>query len=284
MRSRLVAVALCCAIPAVARSHSVQPARTSSYAVELVDEAGVPLPTFDHRGRTYVLGAAGARYLVRVRNTSPRRVEVVASVDGRDVVDGRPAAFEKRGYLVEPYGAVTIDGFRLADDAVAAFRFGAVSRSYAARMGDARDVGVIGVAVFTERVPPRKPPLALPEPGEPRERASAPESRDRASAKAAPAAPSRGEAPASAERPGLGTEFGEEHRSVVERAPFVRESARPAAVLSLRYDDRDGLLALGIDVDRRWRTSANDRALREAADPFRGERFAQPPPGWRPAP
>jgi len=55
-------------------------------------------------------------------------------------------------------------------------------------------------------------------------------------------------------------------------------------VLSLRYDDRDGLLALGIDVDRRWRTSANDRALREAADPFRGERFAQPPPGWRPAP
>ena len=281
MRSRLVAVALCCAIPAVARSHSVQPARTSSYAVELVDEAGVPLPTFDHRGRTYVLGAAGARYLVRVRNASPRRVEVVASVDGRDVVDGRPAAFEKRGYLVEPYGAVTIDGFRLADDAVAAFRFGAVSRSYAARMGDARDVGVIGVAVFTERVPPRKPPLALPEP---RERASAPESRDRASAKAAPAAPSRGEAPASAERPGLGTEFGEEHRSVVERAPFVRENARPAAVLSLRYDDRDGLLALGIDVDRRWRTSANDRALREAADPFSNERFAQPPPGWRPAP
>jgi hypothetical protein len=279
MRSTLVAVALaCCAIPAVARSHSDRPARAGPYAVELVDESGVPLPTFDHRGRTYVLGAAGGRYLMRVRNTSARRVEVVASVDGRDVVDGRPAAFEKRGYLVEPYGAVTIDGFRLGDDSVAAFRFGAVSRSYAARMGDARDVGVIGVAVFAERVPPRPPPLVAPEP---RERASAPESRDRAGAKASPAAPSRGEASAAAERPGLGTEFGEEHRSVVERAPFVRESARPAALLTLRYDDRDGLLALGIDVDRRWRASANDRALRESADPFRGERFAQPPPGWR---
>jgi hypothetical protein len=286
MRSSLVAVALaCCAVPAVARSHAERPARAGPYVVELVDESGVPLPTFDHRGRTYVLGAAGARYLVRVRNTSPRRVEVVASVDGRDVVDGRPAAFEKRGYLVEPYGAVTIDGFRLGDDAVAAFRFGAVSRSYAAQMGDARDVGVIGVAVFAERAQPRKPPLVSSEPRELRDRAGAKAEAAPGPARADAPAPSRGQAPAAtAERLGLGTEFGEEHRSVVERVPFVRESGRPAAVLTLRYDDRDGLLALGIDVDRRWRASADDRALREGADPFRRERFAQPPPGWRPAP
>jgi hypothetical protein len=283
MRSMLVAVAValsCGAFPAAAHSQSEQPARAGPYALEVVDEAGVLLPTFEHRGRTHVLGAAGARYLVRVRNGSARRAEVVVSVDGRDVVDGRPAAFGKRGYLVEPYGAVTIDGFRLGDDAVAAFRFGAVSRSYAAQMGDARDVGVIGVAVFPERAQPVAPPLATPD--------RDPHPRD--SASAAPAEKSRAEGAgpearsAAPARPGLGTEFGEEHRSVVERAPFTRESARPAAVLTVRYDDRDGLLALGIDVDRRWRARADERTRREDADPFRRERFAQPPPGWRPSP
>ncbi|HUL59879.1 MAG TPA: hypothetical protein VLU43_11415, partial [Anaeromyxobacteraceae bacterium] len=47
------------------------PARSGPYALEVVDEAGARLPTFEHRGRTYVLGRLGARYLLRVRNDSP---------------------------------------------------------------------------------------------------------------------------------------------------------------------------------------------------------------------
>src|SRR6266542_5252498 len=141
------------------------PARWGAYSVEAVDESGRSLPTFEHRGRTYVLGALGERYLLRFRNRSGRRVEVVASVDGRDVVDGRPASFDRRGYIVAPYGEVTIDGYRTSQASVAAFRFSSVPRSYAARKGDARDVGVVGVAVFAERVfVPPPPPYPYPYP------------------------------------------------------------------------------------------------------------------------
>ena len=270
--------------PALATTE--RPARSGPAAVELVDEGGALLPTFEHLGRTYVLGVKGQRYLLRVRNASGRRVEVVASVDGRDVIDGRPASTAKRGYVVEPYGAVTIDGFRLSDAAVAAFRFSSVPRSYASQMGDARDVGVIGVAVFGERwVPPPRRPLpygAIPDD------AYGPEARsERSEGKGAPApsaAPSLDgrRADRGLARPGLGTEFGEEHGSAVRSVGFVRASARPDAVLSLRYDDRDGLLALGVDVDGRYARGDDDAWLRESATPFRRDGFARPPPGWRP--
>ena len=39
-------------------------------------------------------------------------MEAVVSVDGRDVIDGKPADFRnKRGYLVPAWGSVDIDGF-----------------------------------------------------------------------------------------------------------------------------------------------------------------------------
>jgi hypothetical protein len=282
----LAAALLTCILPAVSRADSERPNRSGPYSFELVDESGAALPTYQYQGRTYALGTIGQRYLVRVRNHSGRRVEAVVSVDGRDVIDGRPSAWEKRGYLVEAYGQVTIDGFRLNQGSVAAFRFSSVPRSYAARMGDARDVGVIGLAVFPER--PRPQPLAAPPYPVPfRDRQSAEAESDRlSSTESAPATSGASKdkmAPDSrrAQRPGLGTEFGEEHDSRVTEVPFERATVRPEAVLAMRYDDRAGLLALGIDVDgRRW-MSSDESWMRETASPFRRNSFAEPPPGWR---
>jgi hypothetical protein len=270
------------AVPAQPRAPELQ----GPWSVDLVDEAGRLLPTFQHRGRTYVLGTRGGRYLVRVRNESGRRVEVVVSVDGRDVIDGRPASWEKRGYLVDPWGEVAIDGYRLGAESVAAFRFSTVPRSYAALTGDARDVGVIGAAVFLEQQA-RQVPLPRPAPwyeGEAQEDRSrpAPGSAKGSRADAAPAPSAASEATRDARRPGLGTEFGERHESHVQQVAFERANARPDAVLTVRYDDRPGLLALGIDLDgRRW--ARRDEAWRrETAEPFRGSPgYAEPPPGWR---
>jgi hypothetical protein len=86
-----------------------------------------------------------------VRNATDARFEIVASVDGLDVIDGRPADPVRRGYLIDPHGVLAIDGFRTSDDAVAAFRFGRVADSYAAQTGSDRNVGVIGLAIFAER-------------------------------------------------------------------------------------------------------------------------------------
>jgi hypothetical protein len=51
-------------------------------------------------------------------------------------------------------------------------------------------------------------------------------------------------------------------------------------VIGARYDDRAGLMALGIDVDGE-RTS--DARLRATAEPFPvvEQGYAEPPPGWR---
>lgn len=116
-------------------------------------DSGRFLTGFESAGRDYVVGEAGQRYVIVVQNNSSLRLEVVVSVDGLDVVDGKPAGFGKRGYLIEPQGTLEVDGFRQSESAVAAFRFGSVRNSYAAnnKKGDARNVGVIGLALFHER-------------------------------------------------------------------------------------------------------------------------------------
>ena len=53
--------------------------------------------------------------------------------------------------MVEPGGELIIDGFRQSASEVAAFRFGKVATSYAARTAGDANVGVVGVAFFAER-------------------------------------------------------------------------------------------------------------------------------------
>ena len=122
-----------------------------SLSVALVDEAGRTLPGLQANGRTLIVGADGQRYKIIVRNATTARFEIVASVDGLDVIDGKPADPNRRGYLVDPHDTLVIDGFRTSDANVAAFRFGAVSESYAARTSGDRYVGVVGLAIFSER-------------------------------------------------------------------------------------------------------------------------------------
>src|SRR5437588_53435 len=85
------------------------------------------------------------------------------SVDGRDAINGRPGDFRtNRGYLIPAWGSVDIDGWRISQSEAAAFRFSSVPHSYAAQTGSAREVGVIGVAVFPERYVPPAPARPLP--------------------------------------------------------------------------------------------------------------------------
>lgn len=118
----------------------------------LRDENGSWLTAFTAGSKNYIVGEAGRRYTIVVRNATPFRIECVISVDGLDVIDGRDASFAKRGYLVEGNKEIEVDGFRQSANSVAAFRFGSVSGSYAEQKhGESRNVGVIGLAVFNER-------------------------------------------------------------------------------------------------------------------------------------
>jgi hypothetical protein len=268
------------------------------YSVSVHDDHGRELPTFHHGGQTFVLGTYGERYNVRVENRTARRIEAVVSVDGRDVISGSVGDYvNQRGYVIAPYDQVTITGFRQSHHEVAAFRFTSPGNSYSARMGTPQNVGVIGVAVFPERA---REAIARPQP-----RSAATTGRESASGAGA----RRGDAEAreapsslgSAARDGssayrddarrakgapapypstdnLGTEYGESLSSSVEEVAFRRAHAtHPDALISLRYDDRAGLLARGIALEPK-----RPRPYRVPCGPdaFPHSRFAPPPPPY----
>jgi hypothetical protein len=122
-----------------------------AFVVSLVDEHGYGISAAQVGDKRYVVGQPGQRYKLTVQNNSPHRYEVVASVDGLDVIDGDTASFAKRGYILDPWGTVTVDGWRTGNESIAAFRFSGMEDSYADRKGDGRNIGVVGFAFFHER-------------------------------------------------------------------------------------------------------------------------------------
>ena len=299
----VVAITACSANSEGRPWHGGASASSGSYQLEITDQWGSPLRAFQHNGRTWVMGERGQRYCIKVHNHSSRRIEAVISADGRDAIDGRPGHTSKRGYLIDPHDHLLVDGFRVSLSNVATFRFSSVANSYAARMGNAREVGVIGVAIYQEYRRPRRRPRYYSKRYRPRDELGDADGARGGAAQEAPApeASAKADAPASRsggygrssksarrsaeamQRPGLGTRYGESRHAPATEVAFRRaRSWRPDRVLSLRYNDRRGLLAMGIDVDgRRWRRS--ERRRRETARPFADmqRNFAAPPPGWR---
>jgi hypothetical protein len=132
----------------------IAPARLRApFDVQILRENGENAPTYQLRDRYYVQGNVGERYVIRIVNPTPRRVEAVVTVDGLDVIDGENGDLRKRGYVVPAYGETRIEGFRTSTADVATFRFSSVGGSYAGQKGKARNVGVIAVALFEEQAP-----------------------------------------------------------------------------------------------------------------------------------
>ena len=103
-------------------------------------------------GKRFVTGRKNQTYSLVVKNICKSRLEIIMSVDGLDVLDGKTASTKKRGYIIQPGKTLVVKGFRKSSDAVAAFKFASVNSSYSNLSGKGtRNVGVIGMAVFTEK-------------------------------------------------------------------------------------------------------------------------------------
>lgn len=204
------------------------------------------LPVYRHGGRYYVAGQPGHRYQIQLRSQEDSRALGVLSVDGVNVVSGDTADWSQSGYVLEPYAATDIQGWRKSLSEVADFVFADASRSYAARTGRPENVGVIGIAVFLPRRMIRPMPMPAP--------MSAPEepiTSRRMAAPPAPAAPiaESAAAPALAKAlPGgpLGTGHGERETSEVTYTDFERASSTPNEVITVYYDTRERLIAQGV--------------------------------------
>ncbi len=73
-----------------------------------------------------------------------------------NILTGDTASYDEGGYVFDPHESYEVTGWRKSTTQIAAFTFAPLPESYAARTGRPADVGVIGMAVFNERlVPPQ---------------------------------------------------------------------------------------------------------------------------------
>jgi len=258
--------------------------------VNVIDrDTGTPLPVYRHGGDWWIAGRPGARYAIQLRNASGERVMGVLSVDGMNVITGDTAAWDQSGYVLSAWQNAQITGWRKSDAEVAAFHFTTLPHSYAARTGRPANVGVIGVAVFRERLQPPPPPIGPM--AAPMERRSAPAAGD-ATTNATGPAPREDDAQDKAAgvdhsaresavrprqaAPHLGTGHGERESAWVSHTRFERRSARPQEVISIRYDSHENLVAMGV--------IATDLPPLPHAQAFPGSassRYVPDPPAWR---
>jgi hypothetical protein len=247
--------------------------------VSIVDRStGATLPAYYHRGEYWVAGHPGARYGVMVRNRLGERLLAVAAVDGVNVLTGDTAGWDQQGYVFNAGQLYQITGWRKSNAEVAAFEFTASPNSYAERTGRPANVGVIGVALFRERLP-ELPIARWPEPA----RHSGPVPLP-APAPAAPAADAstferRAETGAAAAAPALklGTGHGQREASYVTQTEFMRLQSQPNEVIRIRYDSRENLVAMGVIRDRHPQPSSTPNPFPESA----AARYVPDPPPYR---
>lgn len=238
--------------------------------VTVIDRTtGATLPLHYSKGQYWVAGAPGARYAIAIRNKMGERVMAVTSVDGVNVLNGATASWDQTGYVFGGYYNYQITGWRKSNSEVAAFEFSASNDSYAERTGRPNQVGVIGVALFRERIhQPIAVPTPPPSPLSYREGRAAEASHQ---SKAAPSAPSATAAPAEAlasrnqaadaaatqrggswtpPSPKLGTGHGQREDSYVSQTSFERLRSQPNEIITIRYDSRENLIAAGVISER----------------------------------
>ena len=211
--------------------------------VTVIDrDTGAELSTHYYQGEFWITGRPGAHYAIQIRNCTEGRLLAVTSVDGVNVISGTTAAWRQTGYVFDPLERYQITGWRKSHEEVAAFFFTDLANSYAARTGRPANVGVIGLALFRERLSADSVARAAPTPAP---AAPAPASAASAGARnqAADASVSAQAAEAYAK---LGTGHGPREYSYVRDTEFVRLHPEPDEVIRIRYDSLENLVAMGV--------------------------------------
>ena len=186
------------------------------------------------------------------------RYEVVLSVDGLSIMDGKLASTSGGGYIVSGGERITIPGWRMNESGAAKFVFSAVSSSYSDLAGRGKkNVGIIGAAVYVEDVPVREPSMGVLRSA----RAKSPLEAMNLSAVM----------DSSHEKTTVGTGFGDATAFHTHTVDFKR--GERLGVFTLHYRTREWLQRAGIPIP-------GESPLGGSA--FPADSGCAPPPGWRP--
>src|SRR6266550_5856313 len=128
---------------------------------------GRPLEEYHARGKSYVEAIERAEYEVIVRNPLPFRVAVALSVDGLNTIDARrTTAWNASKWVIEPNGTISISGWQMSSERARRFYFTSEQDSYAAKLGQTANLGVVSAVFFRELrpifVPVIPPPRSQP--------------------------------------------------------------------------------------------------------------------------
>jgi hypothetical protein len=249
------------------------------------DGGAAPLyPARDGSSRYYLEARAGGTYALRIVNRTSERVGIVVAVDGLNAISGErepvPSAGARPGrmYVVDPWGEVSVRGWRTSLDDVRQFTFVDEHSSYAARTGRANArMGWIEAWVYRERSGPRVT-RRVPAPidrgasgeGRPDERAEGDRPADAEAAPPRAAAPPSDKADRASGEAGSypGTGWGSRAYDPAEVVSFTPD-VRPFDSVTVRYEYAPALRALGI--------LPSGPCCGRLGERERGDGFARPP-------
>jgi len=196
------------------------PATDNGFSIEVL-VSGAPTTEYAARGRRYIEALENAEYELRIHNPTASRVAVAVSVDGLNTIDARhTSAWDAHKWVIDPYGTITVRGWQMSSENARRFYFTTERESYAAKLGQAANLGLISAVFFRERAPitiMKAPPKPIYGTGEDR---SAPKDSTRAES-----APAQG-----------GTANSVNRNTVQPYPPPDDESAATGIGRSVRYD------------------------------------------------
>lgn len=120
--------------------------------VDIIPASGKSLRKYSFEGKTFIEGKKGSEFSIRIHNPNNFRVEVVVSVDGLSVVDGKKANSNSGSYIIDAFDTYRIEGWRISNEKIRKFFFTEKEKSYSAKKdGEDENCGVISVLAFAEK-------------------------------------------------------------------------------------------------------------------------------------
>ncbi|MDX6446504.1 MAG: hypothetical protein QOH71_3578 [Blastocatellia bacterium] len=254
----------------------------NGFSVEVLVD-GRPLTEYAARGRRYIEALENAEYEVRVHNPTGSRVAVALAVDGLNSIDARhTSAWDGHKWVIEPYGTIHVRGWQMSGESARRFYFTTERDSYAAKLGQASNVGLITAVFFRERRPVTIMPVT-PRPTYNEGRASDERSAPRTGSAGEPSMQSKSGRDAARQSnaqsypppddESAATGIGRSVRNDVQWIKLDLDS-RPAGEITIRYEYRASLVRLGIIPRDYPRPNVLDR--RERAQGFEPKYCPQP--------
>jgi len=217
---------------------------------------GTLLKEYPYGGVRYIEALQGREYVIRLSNHLDTRAAVALSVDGLNTIDAQhTTAYGAKKWVLEPYQSIDISGWQISGRRARSFYFTAEENSYAQKLGQRSNLGIISVVLFKEKALFREVTSGLPVETSRSEIGSSPHAlRDADSAGASPS-PSASEARArsSAKLPAVketyqeyaATGIGRQFKHEVNQIDMDLEPV-PAATINFRYEFRTELVRLGV--------------------------------------